>query len=574
VVRGARVDRPGRLVTPEETPTSGVGLDYTEGATTFTIHGHIAAGINGANIEQRIVNPDLTDTEVSRRDIRALEGPLTPADKGGYSSSLVIDRATNSFVATYDFGVSGANAARNAAIAAASGGERVLSWERFDVDRMGLTIAEDDEPGGPGMGGCPMGPASVDPTAGEYHVSWGTDANGVTAQVLWGKAAAEPGAAALTGYSVVAVEKADSNGDGERDVVGRRTGVDDVDTTLAGLHGASQDWEIEVRALTEAGDAGPLFPLATSTGGTPAPGTEVDGTVPTAAFAIEAGKVALTSNEADAQIFYSVDGSDLLDASGQLKFGASVLHYTEPFAVTTENTTVKFVAIDAAGNASQQGTGTASPAQAGPPAAPDAPIGLTVTPSPTGLQALVVSWTAPTNTGNLPLSRYQVHLTAPAEGSNPAVNQTLSTPDGATTTRTIGGLVTGREYTVEVRAQNVETLADGTTRTRNGAYTPQVKARPGDVVTGALVRNDAGDIRIAGSGSQRNVTLTIYRTNNAANVGNTATSTQVSPATVTNAVAPATGIDWEFRDRVGAPFPAGTVIWVRSSKGGVASFTV
>jgi Chitobiase/beta-hexosaminidase C-terminal domain/Fibronectin type III domain len=553
-------------------PSSDPEMNAT--GTGFTVSGHIGEGVNPANFEQRIINPDLTDTEIGRRDIRALPGPVVPSDKGGYSSGVAI--AGTTFTATYQF--TDPNAARNAAMAQASGGERAMAWESVDAagERLGLTIAEDDEPGGPGMGGCPMGPADANPTAGQYHVNWGTDADGnPTAAVLWGEAAAEPGASPLTGYSVEAVEKTDSDADGERDVVGRRTDLGDVDSTLTGLHGTSQDWAIEVRALTENGVAGPLFAQATSTGGTPAPGTEADGTVPTATFAVDtAGKVVLSSNEADAQLFYTVDGTDLLDATGQLTFSPSVLHYTEPFAVAAANTTVKFVAIDAAGNTSTPGTGTASPAPAGPAAAPAVPVGVTATADAAALQRVIVNWVAPVDTGNLPLTRFQVRVTAPAEGTTAEFTQTMSTTDASTLTRTIGGLTAGRTYSVEVRAQNAETLADGTQRIRSSEWTTPLKVTPGDLVSGALVRNDAGDIRIEGASSQRNVTITIYRTTDANNVNKPAASTQVAQAIVTNAVAPATGVTFEYRDRVGTPFPAGTVIWVKSSKGGVASFTV
>ena len=52
-------------------------------------------------MEQRIINPDLVDTDVGKRDIRAIPGPLTPAPKGGYSSSLEFEG--NTFTATYVF---------------------------------------------------------------------------------------------------------------------------------------------------------------------------------------------------------------------------------------------------------------------------------------------------------------------------------------------------------------------------------------------------------------------------------------------------------------------------------------
>jgi hypothetical protein len=59
--------------------------EYVPGATTFTVSGHVGAGVAQARLEQRVVNPDLTDTAVGRRDIRATLGPLAAAPKGGYA---------------------------------------------------------------------------------------------------------------------------------------------------------------------------------------------------------------------------------------------------------------------------------------------------------------------------------------------------------------------------------------------------------------------------------------------------------------------------------------------------------
>lgn len=128
-----------------------VTADAVQNGTTVTVSGHVGPGLNRDNTEQRIVEPALTDTVVGRRDVRALPGPLSPAPRGGHSSSLEFSGDT--FTATYVF-----DDADTAQIAANAGlGERLLSWQETDVDgnRQGLTIAEFGEPGGPGMGGCP-----------------------------------------------------------------------------------------------------------------------------------------------------------------------------------------------------------------------------------------------------------------------------------------------------------------------------------------------------------------------------------------------------------------------------------
>ena len=104
-------------------------------------------------MEQRIVNPELTDTAVTRRDVRAVPGGLERAPKGGYSSNL--EFSGDEFTATYVF-----DDPEVARIAATGGGERIMAWQEEDVDgnRQGLTISEFGELGGPGMGGCPAGP--------------------------------------------------------------------------------------------------------------------------------------------------------------------------------------------------------------------------------------------------------------------------------------------------------------------------------------------------------------------------------------------------------------------------------
>ena len=44
---------------------------------TVTVTGHVGTGVNRAQMEQRIINPDLVDTDVARRDVRAVPAPLT-----------------------------------------------------------------------------------------------------------------------------------------------------------------------------------------------------------------------------------------------------------------------------------------------------------------------------------------------------------------------------------------------------------------------------------------------------------------------------------------------------------------
>jgi hypothetical protein len=125
-------------------------------AGRIVIHG-TARNANGSPIdlgliEQRIVNPAFGDVGLPKRDIRAVsdgsgEGTLTPDPVG--PGNLDGTRWT----AVYS-GLT--QAQRDAAVA---GQTRVLGWQRTTAagDRLGVTIHEVGEVGGPGVGGCPQG---------------------------------------------------------------------------------------------------------------------------------------------------------------------------------------------------------------------------------------------------------------------------------------------------------------------------------------------------------------------------------------------------------------------------------
>jgi Chitobiase/beta-hexosaminidase C-terminal domain len=103
-------------------------------------------------IEQRIVNPAFRDVGVPKRDIRAVsdgsgEGTLTRDPVG----------PDNQDGAKWTAIYSGLTAAQRKA--ALAGQTRVLAWQATDAagERLGMTIHEVGELGGPGFGGCPQG---------------------------------------------------------------------------------------------------------------------------------------------------------------------------------------------------------------------------------------------------------------------------------------------------------------------------------------------------------------------------------------------------------------------------------
>ena len=100
-------------------------------------------------VEQRIINPGFRDLPapdaLERRDIRAILGG--DADPNGE----LVAGAGGAFTATYD----GLTAVQRTA--AVEGQTRVLGWQATNAagDRLGITIHEVGEIGGPGFGGCP-----------------------------------------------------------------------------------------------------------------------------------------------------------------------------------------------------------------------------------------------------------------------------------------------------------------------------------------------------------------------------------------------------------------------------------
>ena len=305
---------------------------------TVIVKGFVGPGVNPAQMEQRIINPDLVDTDIGKRDIRALPGPLTPAPKGGYSSALTFEGDT--FTATYVF-----QDAANATLAAnAPLGERAMSWQEEDADgnRQGLTIAEFGEAGGPGMGGCPAGPGDLGtPKPGSASVVRGADKTSIS--VKWTPAIPVPAAPAVTGYEVEAVQQTPL-ANGEKVVIGKRTGDLATGVVLSGLS-ATNGYDVEVRAMSGDKMSEPFTVQAAAPSGpgdtTPPVLTATPGD--TAAVNITSR---ITLESLDADIYYTLDGSPAV--AGDLPSDKALL-YTAPIEISQART-LHAVAFDRAGN--------------------------------------------------------------------------------------------------------------------------------------------------------------------------------------------------------------------------------
>jgi hypothetical protein len=409
----------------------------TEGAAlaadgvTLTVKGRIASGVNRSQIEQRIVNPDLTSTVIGRRDVRALPGPLTRPARGGYSSGVTFEGET--FTATYVF-----DSPAVASIAAGGGGERMMSWleEDADANRQGLTIAEYGEHGGPGMGGCPAGPGDQQsPAPGTATVV----RSGTSAQVKWTPAQAVPGAAAIVAYSVEAIAATSTNG--ERAMTGKRiSNAGARGTTLTGLV-ATESYTFEVRSIDSAGTSGKAA-VATAVTSTPPPDGN-DNPAPTVTATpgsrsfTEPLQVSLASS-GGGDIYWAKGASAL---EGDMPSDASAL-YGGPITIDgTKDVELHWAVFDRNGHYRAGSATYTYQAPEAPAPVPSAPTALTVR-TDDAARTATATWSPPTTHADV-VTGYEVYLDKrklTRAGSSTATSELLT------------GLAYDTPYTVEVVA--------------------------------------------------------------------------------------------------------------------------
>jgi len=518
--------------------------DMTLSGSTLTVKGFAGPGVNQAQMEQRIINPDLVDTDVGRRDIRAIPGPLTPAPKGGYSSSLTFEG--NTFTATYVF-----QTAATAVIAShADLGERAMSWQEEDADgnRQGLTIAEFGEAGGPGMGGCPSGPGDAGaPQPGAASVVRSADKTSMS--VKWTPATQVPGAAPVTAYDVEAIQQTPS-ADGNNVVIGKRTPAAGTGVSLDGLS-ASQGYTVEVRSMAGDTMSKPFtvqVPSAPDAGDTQAPTLTAS---PANTQAINTASSITLTSEAGADIYYTIDGTPAVE--GGLPTDTAKL-YSGPVALSAQ-VTLRAVAFDRAGNFDTFTGVYKPPADTAP--APSAVSAITGT---AGQAAITLSWAAP-ETG---VTGYGVQLYV----ENAAGTKVTSGPLRETTakTLTINSLNPGTGYYYTVKAKN--SAGYGPESTIQGPLTP---TRVTDTVTIGTAKWKNGDFRVTGSGSTVGAFLEVR------NAGTSGPGTTVlARGQVEPPATPGANGTYDIRVRnAAAPAANPGRIYVVSENGGVAGpFTV
>ncbi|MEA2385391.1 MAG: hypothetical protein QOH72_5362 [Solirubrobacteraceae bacterium] len=519
--------------------------DATVSGNTLTVRGYAGAGVNQAQMEQRIINPDLVDTEIGRRDIRAIPGPLTPAPRGGYSSALTFEG--DQFTATYVF-----TDPANALIASKSDlGERAMAWQNEDADgnRQGLTIAEYGELGGPGMGGCPSGPGDAGaPQPGAANVvRSASDKSKVS--VTWNPTEQVPAAAAVTGFSVEAIQQ-NASSLGEKATVGKRAGATATHVDLSGLDPA-QGYDVEVRSLAGDKMSAPFtvqVPTPTDLGDTTPP-TLTASPAPAAGAVTTASTITLTG-EAGSDVYYTLDGSPVI--SGDLPSGTAK-RYSAPIAISGK-VELNAVAFDRAGNFETLTGVFQAPADALP-----APAVVTAITGSAGQANVTLSWAAP----EAGVTGYSVQAYVYNSAGAKTLVGTKPTP---AKTYTYGGLNPGTEYWFTVKAQN--SAGYGPESTLQGPFIP---TRVTDTVSIGTAKWKAGDFRVTGSGSAVGAFLEV-RNATATGPGTTVLARgQVEPP-----VAPATVGTYDIRARnANAPASNPGKIYVVSENGGVAGpFTV
>lgn len=132
-------------------------FDADNGTVVVTGRAQLANGsrIPLNRLEVRIVNPDFRDIPQfqNERTIRA----TSPAE-AGTPHTLAYDSTTGTAFTAVFRGLT-----EEQRLLAVEGQTRVMAWQQTTAagDRLGLTIYEVGEFGGPGMGGCPPGPNGV-----------------------------------------------------------------------------------------------------------------------------------------------------------------------------------------------------------------------------------------------------------------------------------------------------------------------------------------------------------------------------------------------------------------------------
>ena len=149
-------------VTATQAFDAGNGTVVIKGSAQLAIGGRIPLD----RLEVRIINPEFIGglgSRITRRDIRADSAGGRVAGPPAATGFLAYDAPTpnNSQPVTFTAVFTGLSPDER--LLAVEGQTRVMGWQQTTAagDRLGMTIYEVGELGGPGIGGCPSGPNGV-----------------------------------------------------------------------------------------------------------------------------------------------------------------------------------------------------------------------------------------------------------------------------------------------------------------------------------------------------------------------------------------------------------------------------
>ncbi|HYO39331.1 MAG TPA: Ig-like domain-containing protein [Nocardioidaceae bacterium] len=498
-----------------------------DGAEDDIVAQGIAANLDGTGrmnpslVEQRVINPDLKDTTVGRRDVRAIFGDGL-ADGVETLGEITWDSPANAadphWTATY------LNLGEDIATLVEAGQSRMLAWERTDAadNRIGMTLWEYGELGGPGMGGCP---ATADYSVGganPRHVNTVTRTQGNV--TLTGTAHNvdtvkvsvddhDPATAAVTADATVA--KPVNMTDTTVAMPGATTWTASV--PMAGLLALDDDTLVAsatygaVKESTTTTPDDPATPdvdeSATVTTRTSSPigGATLnilkDLTVPAAPTAFP-GAGRFTSAQS-----VSISPDNEIEDTVRYRVGATPAATADPTAASpivpnqlpvTTTQTVKARSYDPAGNPSAVTTLEYTIA---PLAVPGAP---TVGTAVRGNASATVSWTAPADDGGSPITSYIVETWAGAS----FVKDT--TVPASATSAVIGQLTNGTSYSFKVAAVNAQ--GEGRPSAASNVVTPTAPLTvPGAPTIGApTAANASATVRWTAPASNGGSAITGY----------------------------------------------------------------
>jgi hypothetical protein len=486
------------------------------------VTGFIDDNINPSNIEVRIVNGDLKTTSVGRRDARAVVGPVGPVSTGYLSGATIIG---TQLIAIFEFTDS-----ITTDIAFVSS-YSLSMWEKTDTagNRLGITISEFGEVGGPWSLQCPPYANFINTNLKKMIIAGQILKWDNNIQLL-------PGSEPITGFNAHVVRNLDLN---TNEIIGYRFSNTINKYDFSKVNIALTD-KIEFRVITNNKLSDPLIIELNNLNENP---SVIFTPQPDSTIIINTNDVILSSNTG--QIIYTLDGTDPNLDNGII--------YTDSIIITKE-VLIKAISYSYGGKKSDIISGKYEPNVIVKQYLP--PTNLKVIEQSNSLS---ISWTY---INDITINLYKINIY-----SN---NVFISSIDTTINPLIITNLIPNVLYTFSILARY------DTIWSSESAKTPSIlfpKLVDNIIITTAKWKST--DFRVSGTSSMPNVILTIYLTN-ADNTISTQTLNirgTLTPISSSSSGLPDIANNYIFNIRVTKnqvpPNPG--KIFVKSSKGGISN---